>query len=260
VTLASIWFLVFPIGFAYIYTHTGRGPVTPNLGVPLERISFPTSDGLQLAAFYVPSENRAAIVLFPGATRPKQARMLIRHGYGVLLLDPRGQGRSEGDTVRWAGDRDLNATIAGQSTSDLLKRFSTVGADVAGGVFGLASSAIGLIFQLFTVVPEPSVIALGALMLRKRQMSVGSALVLFAMIGVIHGYALGESIYGAEPTPLYAYLLGLAVIQSAVALTAVGIVRGLTQRSGELSPIRFIGAGIAGIGFAILMQQMIPAA
>lgn len=112
VTLASIWFLVFPIGFAYIYTHTGRGPVTPNLGVPLERISFPTSDGLQLAAFYVPSENRAAIVLFPGATRPKQARMLIRHGYGVLLLDPRGQGRSEGDTVRWAGDRDLNATIA----------------------------------------------------------------------------------------------------------------------------------------------------
>ena len=38
--------------------------------------------------------------------------MLIRHGYGVLLLDPRGQGRSEGDTVRWAGDRDLNAAVA----------------------------------------------------------------------------------------------------------------------------------------------------
>lgn len=24
-TLASVWFLIFPIGFAYIYTHTGRG-------------------------------------------------------------------------------------------------------------------------------------------------------------------------------------------------------------------------------------------
>ena len=35
--------------------------------------------------------------------------MLIRHGYGVLLLNPRGQGTSEGDTVRWAGDRDLIA-------------------------------------------------------------------------------------------------------------------------------------------------------
>jgi fermentation-respiration switch protein FrsA (DUF1100 family) len=35
--------------------------------------------------------------------------MLARNGYGVLLLDPRGQGGSEGDLVRWAGDRDLNA-------------------------------------------------------------------------------------------------------------------------------------------------------
>jgi fermentation-respiration switch protein FrsA (DUF1100 family) len=37
--------------------------------------------------------------------------MLIRHGYGVLLLDPRGQGSSEGDTVRWAGDSDLLAAV-----------------------------------------------------------------------------------------------------------------------------------------------------
>ncbi len=34
------------------------------------------------------------------------------------------------------------------------------------------------------------------------------ALVLFVIVGLIHGYALGESIYGAEPTPLYAYLVG----------------------------------------------------
>jgi fermentation-respiration switch protein FrsA (DUF1100 family) len=38
--------------------------------------------------------------------------MLIRHGYGVLLVEPRGQGASEGDTVRWAGDRDLLAGAA----------------------------------------------------------------------------------------------------------------------------------------------------
>jgi uncharacterized protein len=29
----------------------------------------------------------------------------------VLLLDPRGQGNSEGDTVRWAGARDLLAAV-----------------------------------------------------------------------------------------------------------------------------------------------------
>ena len=110
--LAIVWFLVFPIAFAYIYTHTGKGAVTPELGVPYESVSVTTSDSLELAASYVPSHNRAAVVLFPGATRPEQARMLIRHGYGVLLLDPRGQGNSEGDTVRWAGDRDLLAAVA----------------------------------------------------------------------------------------------------------------------------------------------------
>ena len=105
-----------------------------------------------------------------------------------------------------------------------------------------------------------SVIALGSLMLRHRQMPVAAAFVLFAMVGVIHGYALGELIYGAEPTPLYAYLLGLAVIQSAIALAAAKIARSLAQRSFDLSPLRLVGAGIAGIGLAMLMQQVIPAA
>jgi len=100
-------FVVFPVGFSYIYTHTGRTAVTPDLGVPYESVKVMTSDSLTLTASYVPSKNRAAVILFPGATRSDEARMVIRHGYGVLLLDPRGQGGSEGDTVRWAGDRDL---------------------------------------------------------------------------------------------------------------------------------------------------------
>jgi urease accessory protein len=105
-----------------------------------------------------------------------------------------------------------------------------------------------------------TVIALGALMLRRRQMSAGAALVLFALVGLVHGYALGESIYGAEPTPLFSYLLGLAVIQSAIALAAMKIARSLAEHSADLSPLRLVGAGIAGIGLAVLVQQVIPAA
>ena len=103
--------VVFPIGFAYTYTHTGRGVVEPDLRVPYERVTLSTSDSLELTGSYVPSRNSAAVILFPGATRSAEARMLIRHGYGVLLLNPRGQGTSEGDTVRWAGDRDLLAGV-----------------------------------------------------------------------------------------------------------------------------------------------------
>ena len=106
---AIFWLVVFPIGFAYTYTHTGRGVVEPDLRVPYEQVTVTTSDSIELTGSYVPSKNRAAVILFPGATRSAEARMLIRHGYGVLLLNPRGQGTSEGDTVRWAGDRDLLA-------------------------------------------------------------------------------------------------------------------------------------------------------
>ncbi len=111
-TVPVLLFVVFPVGYSYIYTHTGRIAVTPDLRVPYESVKVTTSDSLELAASYVRSKNRAAVILFPGATRSDQARMLIRHGYGVLLLDPRGQGRSEGDIVRWAGDRDLLAGVA----------------------------------------------------------------------------------------------------------------------------------------------------
>ena len=104
-----------------------------------------------------------------------------------------------------------------------------------------------------------SVIALGAILLRAPQLPVSAALGLFVLVGLIHGYALGESIYGAERAPLAAYLTGLAVIQSVIALGALGIARALTRRYTNISALRLIGAGIAGIGLAVLMQQIVPA-
>ncbi|HEX3162434.1 MAG TPA: HupE/UreJ family protein [Pseudolabrys sp.] len=105
-----------------------------------------------------------------------------------------------------------------------------------------------------------SVIFLGAFMLRGGDVATATAFGLFAVVGLIHGYAFGESIYGAEPTPLYAYLLGLAVIQGAIALTAMQVTRSLSRRDFGTSPQRLVGAGIAGIGLAVLMQQVVPAA
>jgi urease accessory protein len=105
-----------------------------------------------------------------------------------------------------------------------------------------------------------SVITLGVVMLGGREIAAGVAFALFAAVGLIHGYALGESIYGAEPTPLYAYLLGLAVIQSAITLAAVQVTRLVSRRAAALSPLRLFGAGIAGIGLAVLMQQIVPGA
>ena len=39
--------------------------------------------------------------------------MLVRHGYGVLLLDRRGEGESEGDInlYGWNGEADVTAAV-----------------------------------------------------------------------------------------------------------------------------------------------------
>jgi len=110
-TVVATYWVVLPIGVAILATHRPRADVTPpSLGRPYEAVTIHTADGLALAGWYVRSRNGAAVISYPTRQgKVPHARMLVRHGYGVLLLDPRGQGSSEGDTVRWAGDRDLLA-------------------------------------------------------------------------------------------------------------------------------------------------------
>lgn len=109
-------FVLFPLSLSYAFTHVARTKVpAANLGAHYDQVAFTTSDGLKLKGWYVPSRNGAAVVAFPGRRGPqKQARMLVRHGYGVLLFDRRGEGESDGDpnAFGWAMDRDLKAAAA----------------------------------------------------------------------------------------------------------------------------------------------------
>jgi fermentation-respiration switch protein FrsA (DUF1100 family) len=108
--------VMFPVVLAQVFTHTARAHVpTPNLGADHEDVTFTTSDGLRLRGWFVPSRNGATVIAFPGRSGPqKQTRMLVRHGYGVLLFDRRGEGASDGDPniFGWGGDRDLDAAAA----------------------------------------------------------------------------------------------------------------------------------------------------
>jgi hypothetical protein len=114
--LVGLYLVLYPFAESYVLTHAARAYVpTPNLGTPHENVTFTTSDGLRLDGWYVPSKNGAAVISFAGRKGPqKPARLLARHGYGVLLFDRRGEGESEGDpnTLGWAGNRDVKAAIA----------------------------------------------------------------------------------------------------------------------------------------------------
>jgi dienelactone hydrolase len=108
--------LLLPLTVAYVVTHTARAaPPHAQLGAPYENVEFATSDGLQLRGWYIESRNGAAIVAVPGRTSAqKRARLLARHGYGVLVFDRRGEGESEGDpnVFGWDGARDVHAALA----------------------------------------------------------------------------------------------------------------------------------------------------
>ena len=80
------------------------------------------------------------------------------------------------------------------------------------------------------------------------------------MLGsVFHGYAFGESIFGAETSPLYAYLLGLILIQSALTVATALVARRRGGGVSELTP-RLAGAAIIGVGLTVLIGQLIPGA
>jgi hypothetical protein len=110
-------FVVFPIGYAYVGTHAARPPVDDiDLGsANVEDVQLHTSDGLTLEGSYVPSENGAAVIVAFGRKGTQDpARMLARHGYGVLIFDRRGEGDSDGDPNPFAwdeGERDLIAAL-----------------------------------------------------------------------------------------------------------------------------------------------------
>lgn len=113
--LVAYW-LVVPVAIGILATHRPRADVAPaDLGRAYEELTLQTSDGLDIAAWYVPSRNGAAVISYPTRQgRIPQARMLARHGFGVLLLDARGYDGSEGDpnTFGWEGAKDIDAAVA----------------------------------------------------------------------------------------------------------------------------------------------------
>ena len=130
--------VVFPFILTYAFTHLARTTVpVARLGAAHQDVTFRTRDGLTLRGWYVPSKNGAAIIVAPGRTgTQRHARMLVRHGYGVLVFDRRGEAESDGDpnAFGWAASRDLKAAerfVAGRPDVDR-NRIGGLGLSVGG--------------------------------------------------------------------------------------------------------------------------------
>jgi len=140
------------------------------------------------------------------------------------------------------------------------------GLSLALPVLFVAASAIGVAFHVngfnlpgAELIVASSVAIVGVLIASGRAMPLAGWAALFGLAGLAHGYAYGESIFGAEPTPLGAYLLGLVVIQSALTVGVAMLWRMSGFNVSAIAP-RLAGAAVLGVGIAAIIGQLVPAA
>lgn len=117
----------------------------------LTPVNLKTSDGLQLAGWYLPSQNGATVILQHGYHTNSEemlpaAEMLNRHGYGLLLFDFRAHGLSKGEIVTFGLHeiKDTQAALAflqnrPEAHSD---KIGLLGVSMGGAVGILASAEL----------------------------------------------------------------------------------------------------------------------
>lgn len=117
-SVVAAWSLMFAVMVTVVpATPLGRSD-RDSAGVAYRTVTVVTDDGVTLSAWWAPSSNGAAVVLMHGSGENRSATLpaaavLARHGYGVLLLDARGHGDSEGPgmDLGWYGDADIGAGL-----------------------------------------------------------------------------------------------------------------------------------------------------
>ena len=108
------------------------------------------------------------------------------------------------------------------------------------------------------LVISASVLLFGLLCTVRNSLQTPAIVALTGLAGIFHGYAYGEAVVGAEPTPLLAYLVGFTAMQGAIAFATYLLSRRAiadNQTVGLIS-VQKAGFAICGAG-AILLGNFI---
>ena len=114
----AVYGVFMPVGMAIVDIHSLHRPVGSPPSADYETVRFTASDGVDLEGWYRPSRNGASLLMISGGggnrrSTLRHAEMLVRHGYGVLVYDPRGSGNSEGtvNSYGWGWEKDAAAAL-----------------------------------------------------------------------------------------------------------------------------------------------------
>jgi len=128
---------------------------------------------------------------------------------------------------------------------------------VAAALAGCMVYLAGVTLPVAELVIAATVLLLGAIIATNRRLPSAMLAILFAGAGLFHGWAYGQSIIGAEQTPLVAYLAGFTLIQLAVAVFAGLVTRWvITGEAGRQMQVRLAGAAVAGMGLVLFVAQI----
>lgn len=132
------WWVIVPLAMAVVATSRSFDDAERRyaIGPGQREVTIETRDGLELAATYVPSRDGAVVITYPTKEwTAAESQMLARAGYGVLALEMRGYGGSEGDVNRfgWDSVADIEAA-AGFLERDGVNRIGALGSSVGGEV------------------------------------------------------------------------------------------------------------------------------
>ncbi len=125
---------------------------------------------------------------------------------------------------------------------------------VAASVVGCLLHVQRVSIPMAELVIASSVLAAGLFAWSRIVPSRGVATTVLGVLGAFHGYAYGESIVGAEPSPLLAYLFGFCAIQLALAATTMRLSLPRDQpRTARLALVRVLGTASVIVGCAQLL-------
>ena len=142
--------------------------------------------------------------------------------------------------------------------SRFLSPLAFVGATLVGT--GLHLAAITLPAVEFMIAA--SLVVLGAVVFLGKKLPTAAVAAIFAVAGLFHGFAYGEAIFGAESTPLIAYLAGFGLTQYAIAVlagTGVVMMLGKAQEWSANIPARVAGGVVAGAGAMLVSEHALAA-
>lgn len=130
---------------------------------------------------------------------------------------------------------------------------------ILGSLLGAALHLAGFSLPAGEAAVALSVILAGGLVISARRIALSWMVGGLAVAGVLHGHAYAESIFGAEPAPLFAYLVGFSLIQLGIAAAALFAHRRLMSAGGGRGrPVSgALGAAVGVIGILFLAANLV---